>query len=143
MYKVSEFAKTTKDIKQLLGGGSMTTCIEHLVKLAILDSPQNVNHWRQEVYASMHELPKLKSTGKYPTSDWIYQQIWDYYGDDLAKYFDIAIKEELGVNLKANVTADKIVEPLSEYISWLSTNLSNQGKIDRESSYTKLKSLGL
>lgn len=144
MVKIPEFAETLSEIKTDLRGRYMTTCIEHLVKLAILDSPRNRNHWRGEVYAAVHDIRKLKKTHKYPKASLIFDTVWNAYGDDLDKFIDTAIKEEPEEKLKENIKdADDIIKPIYSYIMWLSLELSKNGKISRQDCINKLIEIGL
>ena len=65
MVNIPEFAETLSEVKTDLRGRYMNTCIEHLVKLAIFDSPQNIKHWWTEVYASYPQISKLKKIRKF------------------------------------------------------------------------------
>lgn len=65
VYQIPEFAKNLSEIKSDLSGGRVTICIEHLIKLAIFQTSQNKNHWRTEVYASFHSIPKVKGSNKF------------------------------------------------------------------------------
>lgn len=141
--KISEFAETMKDIRNRLVDGTATTMIEHLVKLIILDSPENINHWRQEIFSGLHEIPKQKKNNKYPTSQFIFDVIWNYYSDDLDKYVDFVIKEEPNEKLKDNIESEDILEPIYSYVLWLAVRLSKYGKVESVDVHNKLKELGL
>lgn len=144
MVKIPEFAETLKEVKTDLRGRYMTTCIEHLVKLAIFDSPQNVNHWRTEVYASYPYISKLKKDKKFPSYKLIFNTVWDHYGDILDNIIDTVTKKESKVKLKPNINIDKdVIVPIKHYITWLAEQLSKQGKIDKQECLEKLKEIGL
>ena len=145
MYKVAEFAANLKDFKQEIVGGKVTTCVDHLVKLAIFDSPKNQNHWRQEVYAAFHNIPLLKKTKKYPNPDWMLKFIWDWYGDNLESFISCAIREEPEEKLKLNDTTilDCVTSSVYNYFSWLVEQLCKKGEVTSTEVYAKLDRLGL
>lgn len=143
-HKTSEFAVSLSELKSDLRGRYMTTCIEHLVKLAVLNSPRNINHWRSEVYAAVHSINKLKKDNKYPKASVIFDTVWNAYGDDLDKFIDTAIKEEPNEKMKSNIKdADDIIKPVYNYVMWLSLELSKHGKINRQDCFNKLEEIEL
>ena len=79
--KISEFPVKQKVIYNKLI--NLDNLIKHLIKLIIFDSPNNNNHWKQEVYALFNNIPKQNKNNKFPSSQYIYNTIWNYYGDRL------------------------------------------------------------
>ena len=143
MIRIQEFAENLKNLKVYLTGRYMTACIEHLIKLAIFDSSNNINHWRQEVYANFHNISKQKSNNKYPKAEFMLKTIWNYYGDDLEKYVKFVIEEEKDEKIKTDVTIKDVTDKIYEYILWLVVNLSLYGEVKSTDVYDKLKELGL
>lgn len=141
MYIVPEFARNRKEVMVELTGRYMTECIEHLLKLALYPLSINKNYWRQEVYTCFNKMPKLESTKRYPTYQFIYETIWNTYGDDLDKYIDIVLKEEQNETIRTDDF--DIYEAVHSYIKYLSEQLSFKGVLDRQETYNKLEELGL
>lgn len=142
VYQVSEFAKNLNEIKSDLSGGRVTICIEHLIKLAMFQNSQNKNHWRTEVYASFHSIPKVKGSNKFMKPQDIFDCIWHSCGDMLDNYVDCVLKDEQN----EIVTTDNLKEVYNKvmrYIRWLSNKLGNKGIIDSQSVYNKLEELEL
>ena len=144
MTKIPEFAETLSEVKTDLRGRYMNTCIEHLVKLAIFDSPQNVNHWRTEVYASYPQISKLKKDKRFPSYKLIFNTVWDHYSDILDNIIDTVIKDEPKLKFKPNFMVNEdIITPIESYIMWLAKQFSIKGKIDKQDCFNKLEELGL
>lgn len=144
MIKIPEFAESLKEIKTDLRGRYMNTCIEHLVKLAIFDSPRNKSHWRSEVYASYPRISKLRKNNKFPDYKTIYDTAWDHYCDILDGIVEDVLKDEPNEMLKPNLDVNKnVTEPVRKYISWLASCFSKQGRINKQDCFAKLEELGL
>lgn len=141
MIKISEFAES---LKEIMRGRYMNTCIEHLIKLAIFDSPRNKNRWRSEVYASYPRISKLRSNNEFPDYKTIYDTVWNHYCDILNGVIDDVLKDEPDEKLKDNINVDEdIIKPIKQYVSWLADHFSKQGKIDKQACFDKLEELGL
>lgn len=123
----------------------MNTCIEHLVKLAIFDSPQNANHWREEVYTSCLQIFKLKEDKKFPNYKHIFNIIWeDHYSDILDDIIDTVIKSESELKFKSNFMVNEdAITPIESYIMWLAKQFSTKRKISKQDCFNKLEELGL
>ena len=100
--------------------------VEHLVKIIVFQERGNLKHWCDELGAFIRTVPKLKSNNRYPTSDIIYHAIWD----DEYKNIDIIIDNVIYMNSlyePLETDRDIIVNFCSNYIEWLSKQLSSTG----------------
>lgn len=139
--KIFEMANSLKNIKDNLDNMSAVV-LEHLAKLAILDSPQNKNHWRQEVYNFLHRTQKIKGTNKYPNSKIIFDSTWGRNGDSFEDVFiRLALTEYKDIPVKS-YDIKNITENAKQYFKWLSEKLGENPVISSNEIYTKLNELG-
>lgn len=147
MYRVQEMAENRKAIKDRLISYKTKEMIEHLIRLIIFDSPNNRNHWRGEVYGLLNDIPLMKHNKRPPDKNFIFQTIWDYYGDRLDYLTESVLrqepKEKLKENKKISDFADEIITKVKDYILWLSKQLSIKTELSKDEVYNKLEELGL
>ena len=112
----------------------------HMVKIAVSTHEDSYNHWRQEIYSFLSRVPKIKSGKRYPSFKFIYDAIWEVWGDS----FDTFIRQaygEYGDETRAVDVAD-ITKRAERYFRWLSEELSAKGAVTPSSVYSKLGELG-
>ena len=145
MTKIPESAETSSEVKANLCGRYMNICIEHLVKLAIFDSPQNVNCWREEIYASHLQIFKLKKDKKFPNYKHIFNTICEnHYTNILDDIIDTVIKTEPELKFKLSFMVNEdAITPIESYIMWLAKQLSTKRKINKQDCFNKFEEVGL
>jgi hypothetical protein len=100
-----------------------------------------VNHWKQEVWNFLHDVPKIKSTKKYPSYKLIRYAVGAY--EDMIPEFVSLIEDnysELEVQRSDISELEKIV---TMYFDWISAELTEKGLVNRLSVYNKLEEIGL
>lgn len=122
--------------------------VEHILKLIIMPEHSAANHWKQEIATQLNRVKKLKSTGKYPTSDQIYSWTYDKVSDDImdARWLEDLIDViESDYNTYVSIDINTVMKSLDsickDYFSWLAKNLSEKGMISNAMSYETLNSL--
>lgn len=146
MHKIQEMAETRKEVQKILRGNDVEEMIEHLIKIIIFNSPKNINHWKTEVYSKFHGLPLMKHNKKPPDKKFIFDTIWDYFGDRLEYIIDCVIRKEPEEKLKSkldSVLANEVYTKVLAYIEWLSKKLSEKTVVTNQEVYDKLEELGL
>ena len=142
VYQISEFVKNLSEIKSDLSGGRVTICIEHLIRLAVFQNSQNKNHWRTEVYASFHSIPKIKGNNKLMKPQDIFDCVWHSCGDMLDAYVECILKDEPN-EIVTTSDLNEVTNKVLRYIRWLANKLGTKGVIDSQSVYNKLEELEL
>lgn len=147
MYKVQEMAENRKAVKDRLISYRTKEMIEHLIRLIIFNSPKNKNHWRGEVYGLLNDIPLMKHNKKPPNRNFIFQTIWEYYGDRLDYLTESVLrqepKEKLKTDKKISDFADEIYIKVKDYVFWLSKELSEKAVVTKQEVYNKLEELEL
>ena len=118
--------------------------LEHLIKLYLWKNSEYANHWKSEIYSFYNDIPKLRTTNKYPNSDFIYQAIFGYCEDSISDSIDDKIEfilyKENNLN-KLEYDKSDIIKFIKDYSIWLSSNLSSKGHISFRDAYTKMNEL--
>ena len=122
--------------------------VEHILKLIIMPEHSAANHWKQEIATQLNRVKKLKSTGKYPTSDQIYSWTYEKVSDDImdARWLEDLIDViESDYNTYVSIDINTVMKSLDmickDYFSWLAKNLSEKGMISNAKAYEILDSL--
>lgn len=129
-YKLNEMARDKRYIEELMDRMS-NNLIQHLIYCFLWeDTNNNLKHWKQEIRDCVTDLPRIKSTNKFPT----YQQLKKWYLDDRFE----RINDKLDGYVKSACEAERKIEPyynklnlikfLTDYLIWLCNRLS-QGDI--------------
>lgn len=146
MIHIQEMAENRKEVTKILRGNDVEKTIEHIIRLVILDSPQNINHWKTEVYSNFHNLPLMKHNKRPPDRKFIFNTIWDYFGDRLNYSIDSVIRQEPEEKLKDKSNyelANEVYTKVLAYIDWLAKELSEKTRVTNQEVYTELSNLGL
>ena len=88
----------------------------------------------------------MKHNKKPPDKKFIFDTIWDYFGDRLEYIIDCVIRKEQEEKLKSkldNVLANEVYTKVLAYIKWLSKKLSEKTVVTNQEVYDKLEELGL
>lgn len=112
---------------------------DHLAKLVLFPDSEYVDHWMGEIHAFLPRVPKLKSSNKFPNSEYIYELLSEE--DDNIE----AIRETV-LDLEYELTPvdadnDTILEVMDNYHHWVADRLSSIGRVTRSEVYEFLKSL--
>lgn len=147
MIYIQEMAESRKVIKDKLIDTKMRELIEHLIRLIVFDSPNNKNHWRGEVYGLFNNIPRMKHNKQPPDKNFMFQTIWNWYGDRLDFLTKSVFRQEPNKKLKENKSskdfAIEIETKVKSYISWLTDRLSKTTEVNKSEVYAELDSLGL
>lgn len=120
-----------------------TSSVAHaLAQLYLFPNSQYENHWRQEVWAGLHEVKKLKNN-KYPSSKFIFENTWMLSSPHKHDFFIWAKYHESELSPIDNYSENEFNEIATCYFRWLAEKLSVQGFIPPVQVYQKLDELGL
>lgn len=115
--------------------------IEHLIKLYLFSNSDTKNHWRKEVWNLLHQVPKLKSSKKFPSNRMIRDIIGAY--DDMTTELSTLVIEEYPDLKPYRTDSDELYTIVNNYLDWISDVLSNKGIVSSSEVYAKLDELGL
>lgn len=119
--------------------------LEALGQLYLFPKCEYTHHWRQEVWTTLHRLPKLKNNNKLPSKQFILNHTWEECKEGLDYTLDAAREHEYLLTPKEG--RENNVEEFSqicfEYLIWLCDKLSTIGKVKSFEVYQKLKELNL
>lgn len=123
---VRAMSTSKKDFKRRLHdiSGELT---EHLIKLYLYPNSQYANHWRKEVWAFLHYVPKLKHNNKIPTSDFIFNGISIYL--DQVESFLYMLMEEYSELSPERLDPDEATSLIEQYFENISIRLSKDSTI--------------
>lgn len=122
--------------------------INHICKIVLMPDADIVNHWKQEIANFLNEVDKLKGNNKYPSEKqimkWTYNKQEDMLTDTVKmnrKLMDIVDEYGIKYNIEYNASIALINNFCKEYFSWISTELSTYGYVNRKLIYDKLDML--
>ena len=115
--------------------------IEHLIKLYLFPNSNTKNHWRKEVWNLLHQVPKLKSSKKFPSNRMIRDIIGAY--DDMTTELSTLVMEEYPDLKPYRTDYAELATIVNNYLDWISDVLSTKGVVSSSKVYTKLDELGL
>jgi len=139
-YPILGMANELKEIRRQLDGKSQAV-IGHLVKLCLYPNNGLKNHWRTEVWAILHRVPKYTKTNKPPKAQFIFNSTWGINHDTIDGDIELTI-DEYG-EPEISVEFDAIYSRLSDYFSWIANELSDRMIILKKDVYAKLDELGM
>lgn len=113
---------------------------EHLIKVYLYPNAQERNHWKTEIYSFLPRCPKLKSTNKFPESEFILECISAYL-DQLEEMMYFVIDENNEIDPE-RYNAEELENMVVQYFSWLAEQLSARGNVHSKSVYGKLDEIG-
>lgn len=116
--------------------------VEHLIKIFIYPDKIEVEHWEQEVFAFLHQIPKIKS-GKYPSKDSLMKNSWWVHEDSI---FDVckAVISEYGYEIDFSTVSEACnfcYNKIYLYFDWLTDCLSVRGRVNRNEVCNKIDEL--
>ena len=111
--------------------------IEHLIKVFMYPDSDDLNHWKQEIYAAMSRVPKLKRTKKYPESKNILKYSWNIWKDSIDDMIQV-IENDYG---SSNIDSNTIYNKIYKYLNWLADELTNFGYVTSKQIYVEIDSL--
>ena len=111
----------------------------HLIKLAIYPDAQERNHWKQEVYAFLHKVPKFKKTNKWPEQEFIFEALSVY--DDVVDNLVLEVYDDEESLTPSEVPTKKLEDMLVTYHAWAAHELSKNGILRRQEVYDKIDEL--
>lgn len=115
--------------------------IEHLLKCFLYkDSTNNLNHWKQEIFSFLYEVPKLKNTKKFPSYKLLYSFTIERIYDTLLDRIEPRIKnlEFKGYPKVNNYNKKDLYNAILEYYNWLIKELSKTGFVESKSVFNKI-----
>lgn len=133
---ISAMAEKRADIERKLSGNEIDMLIEHLLYLLLAPNAPTAKHWSTEIYAFLHDIPKLKSNSRFPSNsqiyNWTYGKRQDLITDKryMAKMLkDVCEKE----NFAPESSLDEIMHDLDyacvAYFTWIADELSATGRV--------------
>lgn len=144
LIKVFEFADRRRDIISYLTNGERDKWLTHLMKIQIFDCDKGkIDHWKHEVYSLFNNISKMQSNNKFPSKQFIYETLWNHYGDRLFTFIDNAQDEEPNEKLKSQLNFTKIALNTKAYFEWIANLLSRQGRVTSQEVYDELWQLGI
>ena len=120
------------------------TLIRHLIKLQLYgDTSPSANHWRQEIYAILHNVSKIRGSNKLPSQKFILDNTINVNRDLIpawTRHIVTDYSDDVDQDMQIDVT--KLEDKITDYYMWLAAELSEYGDISRTDCYNKLKELG-
>lgn len=115
----------------------------HLIKLWMFPGASEVNHWRNEVYSFLNQVPRLKGVNKFPSSEFIFNSTFvpnescidDLYEDVYDDYTDNHTLDR--------TNCDAMHQVIEDYYIWISDILSKRGVVSHKKVLQELEILGL
>lgn len=138
-------SESAREIKRDLTSAT-NLVIEHLLKLYLMTSHESENHWRREVYSFIHNVKKLSTSKKFPSTKMIYEWTYGVYQDVVTdeKYMEVmvrSIEEDYDYDfsyLNISEVCKNMDKVCQRYFSWLSDSLSKVGVVSPKQVYGKL-----
>jgi len=129
-------AKSSKDIENTLKD-HITEIELNFIMLVLGPGVSTRHHWKQEVYAQIHDVPVTKKSKQYPTEAQLYKWL---YTDNIPDFQEpkkfrkllkaISDKEkQLPKPGDAEALQKQVIEYLHEYFTWLAAALSEDGYV--------------
>lgn len=131
--------------------------ISHLIKVFVWKHSSSYTHWKHEIYNFVSRISKLKLINKYPSANFIFNNLFgnikDVFKDRLEVYIDDInydyFEDECSADKNKdfepavfdNLDTDKLLNFIEDYIKWLSINLSNSGVVKFSEVSSKIDSL--
>lgn len=112
---------------------------EHLIKLMLYPNAQERNHWKHEIYAFVHSVPKVKGINKFPSESFIFESLTIYLDNVPGLMWHVKREESDLVPEDAN---PNLVESIvQDYMEWLAKQLSKYGTVESADVFAKLDEL--
>lgn len=111
----------------------------HIIKILSFPNSPYVDHWMHEIWAFLNLVGKLKGSNKFPKAVFIKRAL-SVYNDMLDSIIDIAQDDESGL-IPIDVSLDEVKRCVTEYQSWLASELSAHGGVKQSDVKAKLKEI--
>jgi len=117
----------------------------HLAKLYYFqEDKDDLNHWRGEIYAFLHNVKRLKGSNKFPDANFIFKNTFIVNESSV----EICMEDTYVDYCENHVPTrdydlNEFTNIVKEYFTWLSNILSNRGQVSKDSISKKLIQLGL
>lgn len=136
-YYIIGMSENRKDIHRELANksGQLT---DHLIKIFLFESSNNINHWIDEVYSFVNRCPKFAHNNKYPDKRFISKAL-NIYLDNLPNICESIQKDYPNYIVKRSYEEVSIM--INEYIDWLACQLSTKGVVARTDVVSKLSEM--
>ena len=132
------FSRSTKDTYEKIKDQAENTT-EHLIKIFLWPNVQEANHWKREVYASLHRAPKLKTNNKFPKYDALMYCTWDTTEDVIYEWSQGIVDGMAETPIEFEYSS--LRSAIHSYYDWLCRNLSSTGLVTPAGVYSKIEEL--
>lgn len=116
--------------------------IQALIQLYLYPEATTREHWRQEVWANLHDIDLRKGSNKLPKRDFILKNTIVPNMKFIESFVASVIDKEIEFTPKA-IDYNELCGLIDNYFDWLSEKLSQTRYISCKEVYTKLESIGL
>ena len=138
MKRILAFSRSTRDTYEKIKDQAENTT-EHLIKVFLWPNVQEINHWKREVYASLHRAPKLKTNNKFPKYDALMYCTWDTTEDVIYEWSQGIIDGMTETPIEFEYSS--LRSAIHDYYDWLCRNLSSTGLVTPAGVYSKIEEL--
>ena len=113
--------------------------LRHIILYLCSNDAGLKNHWANEIYSFIHDVPKLKGTNRYPSTSFIFDNTYEIWYDSMEPGVQKLFQQE---HMKYDVQRIKTaIAVAKEYFLWLSEQLSSSGSVTNQEVRQKLESL--
>ena len=141
MQDILGFSRRKSDIAALIEENTREI-IQHLIKLWLYSDAETCNHWKQEVYGFLYQVPRLKGSNKFPSKKFILNNTIVINEDNILALLKIVITDYSNQYEQKNIEYPTMKKHILLYFDWLAEELSINGKVARNDVYAKLSELG-
>lgn len=141
MQDILGFSRRKSDIAAMIEENTREI-IQHLIKLWLYSDAETCNHWKQEVYGFLYQVPRLKGSNKFPSKKFILNNTIVINEDNILALLRIVITDYSNQYEQKNIEYPTMKKHILLYFDWLAEELSINGKVARNDVYAKLSELG-
>lgn len=141
MQDILGFSRRKSDIAAMIEDNTREI-IQHLIKLWLYSDAETCNHWKQEVYGFLYQVPRLKGSNKFPSKKFILNNTIVINEDNILALLRIVITDYSNQYEQKNIEYPTMKKHILLYFDWLAEELSINGKVARNDVYAKLSELG-
>ena len=109
---------------------------KHIVRLLIFPNCRYEKHWKDEIFAFLSDINKLKGKNKWPKAKFIKDAL-AVHNDILQSYIYFVTDVESQFT-PVNVELDVIESAVEDYQDWIAAELSTKGYVRLSEVHTKL-----
>lgn len=106
---------------------------EHLLKCFLYkNTTNNLEHWKQDIYSFLHEVPVLKQNKKLPSYKFLINNTFNIYSEVLMNRLDAKIRDLIkkGYPEISNYNKQNLYSAIYNYYDWLCKLLASNGYIE-------------